>query len=105
MARTGTERRPDTFPSLELATQLHVALDNMPGALVYTDEALNIVFCNVRFREMYDRLESCFSLDNRIRIFFATWPSTAITAKAIPKSLSRNAWKAYKTHLVKRSKT
>jgi adenylate cyclase len=33
--------------------QLHVALDNMPGALVYTDEALNIVVCNGRFREMY----------------------------------------------------
>jgi len=33
--------------------QLHVALDNMPGALVYTDEDLNIVICNERFREMY----------------------------------------------------
>ena len=33
--------------------QLHVALDNMPGALVYTDENLNIVFCNDRFKEMY----------------------------------------------------
>ena len=34
-------------------TQLQVALDNMPGALVYTDDDLNIVFCNDRFREMY----------------------------------------------------
>jgi PAS domain-containing protein len=33
--------------------QLQVALDNMPGALVYTDDDLNIVFCNDRFREMY----------------------------------------------------
>jgi len=33
--------------------QLHVALDNMPGALAYTDASLNIVFCNDRFREMY----------------------------------------------------
>ena len=33
--------------------RLHVALDNMPGALVYTDENLNIVFCNERFKEMY----------------------------------------------------
>ena len=32
---------------------LRVALDNMPGALVYTDEALNIVFCNEQFRQMY----------------------------------------------------
>ena len=34
-------------------TQLHAALDNMPGALVYTDKELNIVVCNERFREMY----------------------------------------------------
>ena len=33
--------------------QLQVALDNMPGALVYTDEDLNIVICNERFKEMY----------------------------------------------------
>jgi PAS domain-containing protein len=33
--------------------QLQVALNNMPGALAYTDEHLNIVFCNSRFREMY----------------------------------------------------
>ncbi len=33
--------------------QFHAALDNMPGALVYTDDDLNIVFCNSRFREMY----------------------------------------------------
>ena len=33
--------------------QLHVALDNMPGALVYTDDDLNIVVCNDRFKEMY----------------------------------------------------
>ena len=30
--------------------QLHVALDNMPGALVYTDADLNIVVCNDRFK-------------------------------------------------------
>ena len=33
--------------------ELHVALDNMPGALIYTDENLKIVFCNDRFKEMY----------------------------------------------------
>jgi len=33
--------------------QLHAALDNMPGALAYTDDQLNIVFCNGRFKEMY----------------------------------------------------
>jgi class 3 adenylate cyclase len=39
--------------SAVVEAQLHAALDNMPGALVYTDSSLNIVFCNVRFREMY----------------------------------------------------
>jgi len=33
--------------------ELHVALDNMPGALAYTDESLNIDVCNERFIEMY----------------------------------------------------
>jgi len=33
--------------------QLQVALDNMPGALVYTDDDLSIIFCNDRFKEMY----------------------------------------------------
>jgi class 3 adenylate cyclase/PAS domain-containing protein len=33
--------------------KLHVSLDNMPGALVYTDDDLNIVLCNDRFAEMY----------------------------------------------------
>ena len=34
-------------------TQLQVALDNMPGALVYTDGELRLVVCNNRFKEMY----------------------------------------------------
>lgn len=38
---------------VEKEAQVHVALDNMPGALVYTDAELNIVFCNDRFRDMY----------------------------------------------------
>ena len=33
--------------------RLRVVLDNMPGALVYTDAALNVVFCNERFKDMY----------------------------------------------------
>src|SRR5262245_59555324 len=47
----------DTHMSVQQPTiverQLHVALANMPGALAYTDENLNIVFCNDRFKEMY----------------------------------------------------
>jgi class 3 adenylate cyclase len=33
--------------------QLQIALDNMPGALAYTDGDLNIVFCNGPFKDMY----------------------------------------------------
>lgn len=53
MAQPTTERLAGKGHSVELEAQLHVALDNMPGALVYTDEDLNIVFCNERFKEMY----------------------------------------------------
>ena len=53
MARTSTKRRQRNTQSVELETQLQVALDNMPGALVYTDKNLNIVICNERFTEMY----------------------------------------------------
>ena len=42
---------PGTEPPVQ--AQLRVALDNMPGAIVYTDEDLNIVFCNSRLSEMY----------------------------------------------------
>jgi len=34
-------------------SQIHVALANMPGALAYTDDDLNIVVCNDRFTEIY----------------------------------------------------
>ncbi len=36
----------------EKVAQLQVALDSMPGLLVYTDEDLNIVLCNERFSEI-----------------------------------------------------
>jgi len=42
---------PGTEPLAQ--AQLRVALDNLPGAIVYTDDDLNIVFCNGRFSEMY----------------------------------------------------
>jgi PAS domain-containing protein len=48
-------RNPDTADDHPMGVegQLQVALDNMPGALVYTDDDLHIVVCNERFREMY----------------------------------------------------
>ncbi len=38
---------------VEKETQFRIALDSMPGALVYTDKDLNIVLCNKRHSEMY----------------------------------------------------
>ena len=69
--------------------RLHVALDNMPGALVYTDEDLNIVFCNERFKEMYPAPQELLQPGRRILISCAIWPTTAITAKAMPTRWSR----------------
>ena len=48
-----TEQKLAEQTLMEKEAQLHVALDNMPGALVYTDQDLRIVFCNERFKEMY----------------------------------------------------
>jgi class 3 adenylate cyclase/PAS domain-containing protein len=48
-----TERRRAERDVARKEAQLHVALDNMPGALAYTDDQLRIVFCNNRYREMY----------------------------------------------------
>jgi class 3 adenylate cyclase len=53
VAPTSTERRTGETQASELEHQLHIALDNLPGALVYTDAALNIVLCNERFKKMY----------------------------------------------------
>jgi PAS domain-containing protein len=62
--------------------QLRVALDNMPGALVYTDDDLNILFCNDRFREMYPVPSELLQPGRPIPDFCATSPSTGTTAKA-----------------------
>lgn len=48
-----TEQKQVEQSLAEKESQLHVALDNMPGALAYTDQDLKIVFCNDRFKEMY----------------------------------------------------
>ncbi len=48
-----TEQKQAERALAEKETQLHLALDNMPGALVYTDASLNIVTCNNRITEMY----------------------------------------------------
>lgn len=53
MARVSTKPSLATRRLIDAEAQLHVALDNMPGALVYTDDDLNIILCNRRFREMY----------------------------------------------------
>jgi PAS domain-containing protein len=48
-----TEQKQAEQALAEKEAQLHVALENLPGALAYTDENLNVVVCNDRFREMY----------------------------------------------------
>ncbi len=48
---TELKRREEELAEKE--AQLEVALDNMPGALVYTDNDLNIVIRNEHFTEMY----------------------------------------------------
>jgi class 3 adenylate cyclase len=48
-----TEQKQAERDLVEKEAQLHLALDNMPGALVCTDENLNVVTCNDRFTEMY----------------------------------------------------
>jgi len=48
-----TDERQADLERVRKEAQFHMALDNMPGALVYTDNDLNIVFCNERFKEMY----------------------------------------------------
>jgi class 3 adenylate cyclase/PAS domain-containing protein len=48
-----TEQKQAETELADKEAQLHVALDNMPGALVYTDQNLRIVLCNDRFRELY----------------------------------------------------
>jgi class 3 adenylate cyclase/PAS domain-containing protein len=52
MARS-SDAKTAVSQATEIERQLQIALDNMPGALTYTDENLLIVFCNDRFREMY----------------------------------------------------
>ncbi len=49
-----TARKRAEAQAARKEAELQVALDNMPGALAYTDEQLDIVICNDRFAEMYD---------------------------------------------------
>ncbi|MBA3775742.1 MAG: EAL domain-containing protein, partial [Betaproteobacteria bacterium] len=53
IGRDITEQKQAEQGLADTQSQLDVALDNMPGALVYTDKDLNIVVCNERFKEMY----------------------------------------------------
>ena len=48
-----TEQKVAELELADKQVQLHVALDNMPSALVHTDADLRIVVCNDRFKEMY----------------------------------------------------
>jgi PAS domain-containing protein len=73
------ERQPSAVES-----QLDVALDNMPGALVYTDADLNIVVCNDRFRKCTGCQRSCCSPAVPIQTFCARLQTRAGRIAARP---------------------
>ena len=100
---TEQKRAEEELASKE--AELHVALDNMPGALIYTDEDLNIVFCNDRFREMYPVPAELLRTGGPIRIFYATWRRTATTARATLMTWWRGAWKACAIRPTRASRT
>lgn len=49
-----TERRLAERRIEETETQMRLALETLPGGLVYTDADLNVVVCNERFADMHD---------------------------------------------------
>ena len=49
----GTELKRREKELAEKEAQLRLVFDNMPGAIVYTDEELNIVVCNDHFADIY----------------------------------------------------
>ena len=67
--------------------QLQVALDNMPGALVYTDNDLNIVVCNDRFKDMYTVPPELLQPGQPYTAFLSYLARTATTARATPTTL------------------
>ncbi len=60
-----TERNAAERDVVRKEAQLHVALENMPGALAYTDDDLRIVFCNNRYIEMYPVPRELFDTTTR----------------------------------------
>ena len=89
-----TDVTPQKQAEQELASkeaEFHLALDNMPGALVHTDEDLNIVFCNVRFREMYPVPADLLRPGQPYPNFCATLRCMGITARVTWRRWSRGA--------------
>ena len=63
-------------------TELKVALDNMPGALVYTDDDLRIVLATTASARCTRRRANCWSPAGPTSSSCATSPTTATTARA-----------------------
>ena len=90
-----TERKRAERDVTRKEAQLHVALDNMPGALAYTDDELNIVFCNNTLHRNVSGAEGALHPGAALsRISCATSPSTATTARATSKRWSPAGSKA-----------
>ena len=85
--------------------ELHVALDNMAGALAYTDADGTIVLRNNRFADMYPVPKELWTRDARIRRSFATSPSTGTTGQATSTRSWRVASKTCAIRAARRSRT
>ncbi len=101
--------RPQGAPrkrSAHKEAELHVALDNMPGALAYTDDELQHRRLQRSLRrDVPGAAASCCSPDAPIPISCAIWRSTATTAKATSTRWSRGGWRACAIRRARRSRT
>ncbi len=96
-------------PTRDLAekeAQLRVALDNMPGVLVYTDEELNLVFCSDRYADIYgaprELLQPGSSYSNYVRYlaehgYYGEGDVDAFVAERV-ESLRNPSDKTFETH-------
>ncbi len=90
-----TARKAAEREAARKEAQLQVALDNMPGALAYTDDDARTSSSATSASPRCTRLRrNCWRRGGRILRFCATSPSTATTATATSTRWSRSAWRA-----------
>ena len=90
-----TEQKQAEQELADKEAQLHVALDNMPGALVYTDEQSQHRLLQRSLQgDVPGAARSCCSPAVPILISCAIWPRTATTARATSTRWSPSASRA-----------